>query len=381
MRKNNSHIYKPKITHIAEAYGGGVFAVIADIINRTRENFDITVLYGRRYSTPDKFERYFTGDVRFVGIENFTREISIKKDIKALLEIKARLKEIQPDIIHLHSSKAGALGRFASGAIGRVIYSPHGYAFLDTETGALKRCLYKAVEKISALRNSVVVACSEGEYREAVKLSPEVRLIRNGIDIRRLGAEVKCLPDRPFNPACVKFCTCGRITAQKNPSCFNMIAENFPNYQFTWIGDGELRGLLTAPNIRITGWQSREGALECMNDHDVFLLPSFFEGLPIALLEAMFLKKLCIASDTIGTNDVIINLENGYLCRGIDSYLDAIRHILGGSDAERIRVRAHDSVTKNFNGAIMAESYCNLYEELMLGSGEPLFTYGLGSSI
>ncbi|MDR1001015.1 MAG: glycosyltransferase [Clostridiales bacterium] len=367
IRKNGCRDYKPKITHIVEAFGGGVFAVMADIVDRTRQDFDITVLYGGRYCTPEGFERYFDRGVRFVEIENFTREISIRKDVKAFLEIRARLKEIQPDIVHLHSSKAGALGRFAVPIKNRrIIYNPHSYAFLNTETNALKRFVYKTAEKAAALRNCVIVACSEGEYKEAVKLSTDVRLIRNGVDIRGLGAEIERLPDRPFDPANIKFCTCGRITAQKNPSVFNEVAESFPRHQFTWIGDGELRGLLTAPNIQITGWRSREYALTCMNDHDVFLLPSLFEGLPIALLEAMFLKKLCVAFDVIGTSDVIYHNKNGYLCCGTDDFKDAIRSILnGGPGAGRMRDNARDSVVTSFNADAMAESYRALYTELM----------------
>ena len=67
---------------------------------------------------------------------------------------------------------------------------------------------------------------------------------------------------------------------------FNEIAKNFPNIQFTWIGDGELRSELTSKNITITGWLERKDVLKELNNNDIFILTSLWEGLPISLLEA-----------------------------------------------------------------------------------------------
>ena len=60
----------------------------------------------------------------------------------------------------------------------------------------------------------------------------------------------------------MKICTVGRIGFQKNPKLFNEIAQEFPDLQFTWIGDGELRNELTSKNINITGWLERKEVLK-----------------------------------------------------------------------------------------------------------------------
>lgn len=64
-----------------------------------------------------------------------------------------------------------------------------------------------------------------------------------------------------------------------------------PEIEFVWIGDGELKSRLLADNIKVTGWVNKAKALDILNDTDIFLLTSLWEGLPMALLEAMYLKK------------------------------------------------------------------------------------------
>lgn len=78
-----------------------------------------------------------------------------------------------------------------------------------------------------------------------------------------------------------------------------------PEINFIWIGEGELKTELTSPNITITGWIKREEALRIIRNVDFFILPSLWEGLPISLLEAMYLRKICLVSDVIGNRDVI----------------------------------------------------------------------------
>ena len=96
---------------------------------------------------------------------------------------------------------------------------------------------------------------------------------------------------------------------------FNEIAEKFPEIQFTWIGDGDLKNELISTNIKITGWKERKEVLKILNDNDIFILTSLWEGLPLSLLEAMYMKKICIVSDVIGNRDVIKNGKNGFIIK------------------------------------------------------------------
>lgn len=357
---------KKKVLHIVEAFGGGVFTVLCDLINGTSEEYEIVVAYSLRPQTPKNFKVYFKNNIRFIEVRNFTRSINCKKDVKALREIRKIVKEERPDIVHLHSSKAGILGRIGiHNEKIKMFYNPHGFSFLKMDDSKLKRFIYKTIEKITAILNSkcTIVGCSKGEYEEAKKLNKNSICINNGINLEKLKEETKDLEEKEIDYNNLKICTVGRIGFQKNPKMFNDIAKQFPNLQFTWIGDGELKDELTSPNIRITGWLERKDVLKELNANDIFLLPSLWEGLPISLLEAMYMKKLCIVSDVIGNRDVIENGKNGYIVKKVDDYVEIINKLLRKTTVESIKNEARNNIQKIYNTKNMIKKYKKEYGE------------------
>ena len=351
---------KKKVLHIVEAFGGGVFTILVDLINGLSRKYEIVVAYSLRPQTPKNFEEYFDKNIKFIKIENFTRSIDLKKDIKALREIKKIVKEEKPDIVHLHSSKAGILGRIGihDKSI-KMFYNPHGFSFLKLDDSKIKRLIYKTIEQGAAIINHkcTIIGCSKGEHEEARRLNKNSICINNGINIEKLKEETKDLKEKKIDYNNLKICTVGRIGFQKNPRMFNEIAENFPNLQFTWIGDGELRNELTSPNITITGWLERKDVLQELNEKDVFLLTSLWEGLPISLLEAMYMKKICIVSNVIGNKDVIDN-TNGYVVNELNEYIKSINNIVKEKlKQKKICEKAYSDILNNYNTKIMIEEY------------------------
>ena len=357
---------KKKVLHIVEAFGGGVFTILVDLLNGLSQKYEIVVAYSLRTQTPENFKKYFNKNIKFIKIANFTRKIDLKKDIKALKEIRKIVKEEKPDIVHLHSSKAGILGRIGihDKSI-KMFYNPHGFSFLKLDDSKIKRFIYRAIEKGAAIINHkcTIVGCSEGEYEEAKKLNKNSICINNGINITKLNEETKGLKERKIDYDNLKICTVGRIGYQKNPSMFNEIAKKLPNFQFTWIGDGELRDKLTAHNIIITGWKERKEVLEYLNNNDVFLLTSLWEGLPVSLLEAMYMKKICIVSNVIGNKDVIDN-TNGYVVNELNEYIKSINNIVKEKSKQKnIYEKAYSDILNIYNTKIMIEEYIKNYEK------------------
>lgn len=354
---------KKKILHIVEAFGGGVFTVLTDLINGLSDKFEIVVAYSSRPQTPENFKEYFNDNVKFIEVKNFTRSINFNKDIKALKEIKNIVREEKPDIVHLHSSKAGILGRLGiHDRRIKMFYNPHGFSFLKLDDSKLKRLMYKIIEKGTAIINSrcTIIGCSKGEYEEAKKLNKNSICINNGINIEKLEEETKDLKAKEIDYNDLKICTVGRIGFQKNPKIFNEIAENFPNLQFTWIGDGELKNELTSPNIKVTGWLDRKDVLKELNNNDIFLLPSLWEGLPISLLEAMYMKKICIVSNVIGNRDVIENGRNGFICDSIGKYENDIEKIYM-ANYDNMRRKAYREVVEYYNIKKTCRKYIEQY--------------------
>lgn len=137
---------KKKILYIVEAMGGGVFTYIVDLANELVDTYDMYIAYAVRKQTPSNYKDYFDKRIHMIEVKNFARAINATKDIAAFFEIRKIAKEIKPDIIHLHSSKAGALGRFAfSGKRVPLFYTPHGYSFLMQNSSEAKRKIYKGI--------------------------------------------------------------------------------------------------------------------------------------------------------------------------------------------------------------------------------------------
>ena len=205
----------------------------------------------------------------------------------------------------------------------------------------------------------MTISCSKGEHQESQKLVKRTTYVSNGINVERLNemiANIEISKEHPFTVF-----TLGRICYQKNPELFNKIAEAMPDVRFVWIGDGELRDKLTAPNIEITGWVERADALEYSMQGDVFLLVSLWEGLPISLLEAMYMRKLCVVSDVIGNRDVIYSGENGYVCHNVDEFVEAVK--TGMSDkAAKLVEHAYSDILNHYNTVSMAGKYKMVYE-------------------
>lgn len=347
-----------KIIHIVEAFGGGVFTYLVDLINNTIDDYDITIIYNIREQTPKNFKEYFDKRVKFIQIKNFTREINIKNDFKAFIEIEKKIKELKPDIVHLHSTKAGIIGRIATiGKKTNVIYNPHAFAFLMKDISKTKKAIYWGIEKITAmLKKSIIVGCSKGEYEAALKISNNSICINNGINVEKIN-----LTKKDINLSKLNICTIGRIDKQKNPQEFNNIASELTQMNFTWIGDGELKNKLTSKNINVTGWKAREEVIKILNQQDIFVLTSLWEGLPISLLEAMYMKKICIVSNVTGNKDVIENNKNGFVAND-NEYAQIIKQ-LTIEDIERITENAHKDVLEKYNFKENVKTYKKIYEE------------------
>lgn len=352
-------IDKKKVLFVVEAMGGGVFTYIVELSNALCATFDITVAYAIRQQTPSNYIDYFDKRVHLIKVENFCRSVSFVKDVKACMEIYGIAKKVNPDIIHLHSSKAGILGRIVFAYTkAKLFYTPHGYSFLMQNYGVVKRTIFKALEKIFAIRRCKTISCSRGEYNESRKLTKNTTFVSNGINLDEIDSFCKELSKRE-NVKLTVF-TLGRICEQKNPALFNKIAEMCPNIDFIWIGDGDLRQELKASNIRILGWCNREEALKCAYQADVFILTSLWEGLPMSLLEAMYLKKLCIVSDVIGNHDVIQNGINGYICRTAEEYVSVLTHI-SDEKTRKLQDRAYADVVKEYSVGVMSKKYIKIY--------------------
>lgn len=345
---------KKKILYVVEAMGGGVFTYIVDLANELVNEFDMYIAYAVRPQTPSNYKDYFDKRIHLIEVKSFCREIKPAQELKAIKEVKTIAEEVKPDIIHLHSSKAGVIGRIAfSDKDIPLFYTPHGYSFLMQNYKPAKRIMFKAIETVMAKRNCTTISCSLGEHQETLKMTKDATYVNNAINVKDLKKRLEKVEKKEHS---FTVFTLGRICYQKNPRLFNSIAEKMPDTKFLWIGEGGLKEELKSKNIEITGWVERQKALELSMNADVFVLPSLWEGLPISLLEAMYMKKLCVVSDVIGNRDVIHNGENGYVCREVDEFVKAIEE-----RKEEYVEKAYQDLIENYEVKGQSERYADIY--------------------
>lgn len=352
---------KKKVLHIVEAMGGGVFTFIVELANGMCEDFDITIAFGMREETPKNYKDFFDKKVKLIQVKNFTRGLNPMKDLGAYFELRRIIKEVKPDIIHTHSSKAGAIGRYMfNRKCEKMFYTPHGYSFLMEGISERKKKFYKTLEKKCGNKsNCITIACGESEWKQGRDVSQKSTYISNGINMKKMDKILEQPPlvgkNHPFTVY-----TLGRIEYQKNPAMFNEIAKRLPKVRFVWIGAGERSYELTEPNIIVTGWIHGEIRYEFANAGDVFLLPSRWEGLPLAVLEAMYMEKPCVVSNVVGNCDVIKNGVNGYICDTLDEFVDAIKKCEELPQIELVK-QAKEDVRTTFNTEVLCRKYKEIY--------------------
>lgn len=352
---------KIKLFHIAEAFGGGVLSALLQLCKFIdKEKFDVYIIHSKRDETPENYMSLFDKNIKLIYLP-MRREVSFLEDLASLIKLIRLLKKEKPDVVHLHSSKAGVLGRIACRILGlkKVFYSPHGFSFLRRDISLLKRNLFYLYERIASIFGGTIVTVSEDEFRYAKKITKNVVLIPNGIDLT-LFEKV----DIPIsNKDLPKIGTAGRITYARNPLFFSKCANFLKGKgKFIWIGDGELRHILEAShNIYITGWKSREESLMEIASLDIYIQPSLWEGMPIAVLEAMALGKPVVASDIIGNRDLVKHGINGFLAKEEEDFLRYLELLIENPDLRTSMGEESRRLAEQFDMRRLIKQYEELY--------------------
>ena len=352
-----------KILMVCEAFGGGVFTYVSQLCNDMCNDFDVFLAYSLRPQTPRNYKELLDKRVCLIQVNSFSVKglTNIPNDIKVIKELRAIERRVKPDIIHLHSSIAGGIGRLAfKGKNNTIVYTPHGYAHILMGSDK-KSVIYKWMEKILGRMNFITLTCCESEDEVAKTLCKRTAYIETGIDLADLSASLNGI--QPEKNEKFTVFTLGRACVQKQPQVFNKIAELVPEARFVWIGNGELENLLIAPNIEVTGWKPRKEALAIAKGADVFILCSLGEAIAMSLIENMYIKKLILVSNTMGNKSVIKDGVNGYVCEKAEEYAKRIKAAMKIFPKE-LPERAYQDVLNIYNTAEMKKKYVKLYKSI-----------------
>ncbi len=352
-----------KILMVCEAFGGGVFTYVSQLCNDMCDDFDIYLAYSIRPQTPKNYKDFLDKRIHLIEVKNFGVKglTNISNDIKVIKELRRIEAKVHPDVIHLHSSIAGGMGRLAyKGKNNTVVYTPHGYAHILMSSGK-KSKMYEIIEKFLGKTNSMTLTCCESEDEVAKTLCKRTAYIETGVNLDDLSASLDGL--LPVKNEKFTVFTLGRACVQKQPRLFNRIAELVPNARFVWIGNGELENLLTAPNVEVTGWKPRKEALAIAKGADAFILCSLGEAIAMSLIENMYIKKLCLVSNTMGNKSVIQDGVNGYVCDKDEEYANRIKDAMKKFPTE-LSDKAYQDVLTIYNTEEMKKKYISFYNRI-----------------
>lgn len=243
------------------------------------------------------------------------------------------------------------------------------YFALQNKESIIKTYIKKIIEKFSCTLSDAVV-CSSASDQDYLQMNYKVKakVIPNYVDTEVF---------KPLNISKKKdsICFVGRLERQKNLIALLEALKGLP-YELTIIGNGNMRQKLERKakenNINITFMNSvfHLRLPEILNQHEVFILPSLYEGTPKALLEAMSCGIPVIGTNVTGIKDIIRHKENGYLCETSPSSIrKAIFESFQSKAArENIVKEARRTVLRNFSLKATLGREISIYQEITTGT-------------
>ncbi len=325
---------KIKIAHLQllPLLSGVQRVTLDEVTHLNRSLFDLYVICKEAGPLTQALEK---AEIPFFCLPELVREISTIEDFQAFWKLVRLFQKEKFDILHTHSSKTGILGRMAGKLAGVpvVMHTVHGFAFPEAKNIFLK-AFYFLMEWVGARVTDRLILLNQHDYEIAKKYlglpESKLRLIPNGIDTLRYSPASREIRKRirrkyfGIGDKEIAIGMVGRLWPQKNPECFvktaiQLLQTGNKTSRFFLIGDGEERQNLEnliknsgfMKEIQILGWKNNINDL--LRGLDIFVLPSRWEGMSLAVLEAMATSVPVLVSDIPGNQDFVEEDVTGYL--------------------------------------------------------------------
>ena len=310
---------------------------------------------------------------------NMVRRIDPRSDVSCTLALRKVYDTYQPDIVHAHSSKAGAIARLATIGMRRrpgVVYTPN-------SIGVNISPIYAMLERLLALRLDVLAAVTPSEREELRRLNlvaparihvvvPTIRADVFAPSSRARARDELRLPDGPLVVAI------GRLMPQKDPLAFvdfvAALRKRLGNVHAIWVGDGDLRPAMEEriaasklqDTLTITGW------LDDVRPHlaasDLVVSTAAYESFGYATAEALAMDRPVVASAITGTVDVVTSDigDQLYTYRDVASAATlAARLLSDGQHAAGVAARGRARVVTAFSLERMRSGLAGAYAAAM----------------
>ncbi len=318
------------VVHVTESLSGRTFAFL---MRATAELDAIgvrqTLIFSRRNETPIEL------------VASFPRSVTLCETAPArrthaafVATLRAELRRVLDDpelaAVHLHSSKAGFVGRLLIAGERRPVrclYSPHGLAYLNP-TRERGRAVYKLLERLAGRLPFEPVGGVADEVAELERLSGRPGfLLESAVaddyfeTIRRESARPLVVSSGPVRPC-------------RDPDALVELSIAFHiddrEVDFTWIGagDSDHEARLRASAVKVTGALPDAKTALILAKAWVYVQSSQWEDLPLSLYQAMAIGLPCVVTDTFGNRDTIRHGETGLIARNPHEFRRCVQMLL-----------------------------------------------------
>jgi len=319
-----------------------------------------------------------TEALREQGIKTFSLNVREKFDLRGLFRLVRLLRRERIDILHTHLFHANQLGRIAGRIAGVPVIISHQHG-VERNRSKVRSLL----DRLTSRYADVVISTCEVVKETLIKrdkISPgKIRIVYNGVAIPNVNVESSSVRrDLGIALDAPVIGVVANLRPMKGYDTFlkaaRMILDEVENARFLIVGGGPLEDKLKAfasklgiwPQTIFTGF--RDDVPNLLATMDVFVLPSLWEGVPMALLEAMAMAKPVVATEVGGIPEIVIDGVTGLLVppRDPDALAEAIIALLQDRErAEAMGRTGQERVERYFTVERMVQKTEALYEELI----------------
>jgi glycosyltransferase involved in cell wall biosynthesis len=370
-----------RVALVVEAAGGGVAVHLTDLIAglRTHTGVELHLIapLGERFDEAMLSEA--AAQCTSVHRLPLRREVG-PHDLRGMLSLRTLLRRLRPDIVHSHSSKAGALARLCRGPW-KQVYTPHAVYTLNPTLPAAKRAFYGGIERLLGnARSDAVIAVSqdEADHLHALGIARgRIRLVENGVTPPRLlaGPVARTALGLAKDTFVVGFV--GRFDHQKGVDRLVRIARLLdarygPRVQVVAIGSGdferaageEVRDL--PANLHVAGRVDQ--ARRYFSAFDLLALPSRYEGFPYVCLEAVAAHVPMVATQVSGATELIAAHRVGLTVPNSDdpaSFAATVGRLVDHPAAYRLMRDQCARAYPHFSAGAMVDRTLAVYRDLL----------------
>ena len=320
--------------------------------------------------------------LKHMGIQCHVIHTDKPFDLKVQRAVKQLMLAEHIQLVHAHGSRAASNVVWPSRSLHiPLIYTVHGWSFHDDQP-AITRRMRALSERIICHYSQDVICVSQSNANTGKRAFglKTCHVIENGINLERFNPSASYTDLRQemhFSPTDYVAGFIARCTKQKNPIGFLQALERAHaangRIKGLFVGEGDMDAEVDAyiQSHQMEGYLHRTpfrtDVPELLHAIDAYCLPSRWEGLSIALLEAMAMAKTIIATPTDGTTEVITNEENGIIIpfNDTEALAQAICRMAEEPDmGHRYGEAAHNMVQQRFNARRVANAVAAIYSEV-----------------